>query len=200
MNFTIQETDEENFTKSFTCENCDDTTFNSLRDLSLHQKKMHKSYRHNCEICQYKTSKLINLKRYIESIHSWCSCDSCDFKATQLRSLKRHQKSIHDGVQYSCDCCHYKATQHNWVVSKGTKNPFMTVSDILVIVVNIRPQHWVISKPTKKRFMMVSDILVIVVTIRLLNWLISKPTRNQFFMVSDIFVIVVNIRPQHWII
>ena len=30
---------------------------------------------------------------------------------------------------------------HNRVVSKGTKNLFMTVSDILVIVVNIRTQH-----------------------------------------------------------
>ena len=102
--------DEEHSLKYYSCEKCEDTMFNSMRDLSHHRKKMHGSSTYNCNICQYKTLTLGHLKRHKESIHDGVrySCDNCDYKAKTLGNLKHHKESIHDGVRYSCDSCEYK--------------------------------------------------------------------------------------------
>ena len=59
--------DEENFLKSYSCEKCEDTMFNSMRDLSHHRKKIHRSSMYTCDICQYKTSDLSNLNQHKKS-------------------------------------------------------------------------------------------------------------------------------------
>ena len=94
--------DKENFLKSYSCEKCEDTMFNSMIDMSCHRKNMHGSAMYNCDICQYKTPLLNRMKRHKESIHDGVrySCDSCDYKATKLTHLKTHKKSILYGVRY----------------------------------------------------------------------------------------------------
>ena len=99
--------------KSYSCEKCATTVFNSIQQLSFHRKIQHAGTRYKCENCQYKTSHLSHLKQHKAAIHEGVrySCDSCDYKSTHPSNLKKHKESIHEGVTYSCDICDYKASQ-----------------------------------------------------------------------------------------
>jgi len=39
------------------------------------------------------------------------SCQQCDYKSTKLFNVKKHTASIHNGVRYPCKFCDYKATE-----------------------------------------------------------------------------------------
>jgi len=75
----------------------------------------------NCEQCDYKTTRKVNLTEHEESIHKGIlhACDQCDFKIGRKDSLKRHIKSVHQGVIYSCELCEFKTAQ------KGNLNRHM---------------------------------------------------------------------------
>ena len=38
-------------------------------------------------------------------------CEKCDYKSTKLFNVKKHTAAIHDGVRYPCKFCDYKATE-----------------------------------------------------------------------------------------
>ena len=38
-------------------------------------------------------------------------CEKCDYKSTKMFNVKKHTAAIHDGVRYPCDLCDYKATE-----------------------------------------------------------------------------------------
>lgn len=39
------------------------------------------------------------------------SCHQCDYKSTKLFNVKKHTASIHDGIRYPCKFCDYRATE-----------------------------------------------------------------------------------------
>ena len=67
--------------------------------------------KYQCEECNYKATRLFNLRQHIEGIHDGVKypCKHCNYTATRVSHLQRHIKSIHDGVKYPCKQCNYKA-------------------------------------------------------------------------------------------
>ena len=55
---------------------------------------------YSCDKCEYATTKMIYLKRHVESQHEGVrySCDKCDYAATSKSNLKRHIKTKHEGL------------------------------------------------------------------------------------------------------
>ena len=54
--------EEDNSVKSYICEKCATTVFNSIQQLSFHRKIWHTGTRYECKNCKYKTSLLSHLK------------------------------------------------------------------------------------------------------------------------------------------
>ena len=67
--------------------------------------------KYQCEECNYKATRLFNLRQHIEGIHDGVKypCKHCNYTATRVSHLQRHIKSIHNGVKYPCKQCNYKA-------------------------------------------------------------------------------------------
>ena len=83
-----------------------------------------KNVKYNCDLCDYRATTKVNIKRHLQSIHEGVkySCKQCEFKATQKKNVKRHVKSVHEGVQYNCDLCDYEPygkTPNSWRNTDG---------------------------------------------------------------------------------
>ena len=56
---------------------------------------------HHCEKCEYKSTKLFNVKKHTAAVHDGVRypCDLCDYKATETGHLKKHKRSRHASKQ-----------------------------------------------------------------------------------------------------
>ena len=68
--------------------------------------------KYQCEECNYKATRLFNLRQHIEGIHDGVKypCKHCNYTATRVSHLQRHIKSIHEGIRYPSKQSNYKAT------------------------------------------------------------------------------------------
>ena len=73
---------------------------------------VHEGINYQCDQCDYKATKKINLKRHKRVVHEGIKykCDQCD---KFISNLNQHKLSVHVGIKYNCDQCNYKATQKN---------------------------------------------------------------------------------------
>ena len=58
--------------------------------------KREKKENHNCKLCNYKSDRLANLDRHMEShnkVKKPTSCDKCDFTSTSVQTVERHMNS-----------------------------------------------------------------------------------------------------------
>ena len=93
---------------------------------------------HKCELCDYKTEMLGNLKEHKASKHNidivWHYCELCEYKCKRARSLKEHKEYVHDIGDNECQYCYSNRNssieyidQRN-IISKICRDCYKTVT------------------------------------------------------------------------
>lgn len=94
------------------CEMCDFKTTWKM-NLKRHKSSVHLSNLHVCDMCDYKTTRKSTLNTHKKTAHEgrFYQCDICLFTTGWKQTLKRHKASKHEMKRYKCDFCDFSATR-----------------------------------------------------------------------------------------
>ena len=83
-----------------------------------------KSEVYNCPLCDYKTTRTLNLYKHKWSKHRNIKrpCNLCDYQAERRSELKEHTVEKHSGHIFKCNICHY-GTVYKSDLKKHACNP-----------------------------------------------------------------------------
>lgn len=74
--------------------------------MATESKRMRKF---KCELCEYETSLLANLKTHVRMVHSKIKsfkCNFCEYAATLASTVKQHIKAVHEKIKdETCEVC-----------------------------------------------------------------------------------------------
>ena len=117
-------------------------------EIDIHMMSIHKQFRNQCNLCDYKTATKQELEKHVQTKHLTLkvdivvkeqivlSCDQCDYKCMLNIQLKNHVKRNHktnneDVGKYKCVICSFSANflldmwQHRQNVHENTIPDFL---------------------------------------------------------------------------
>ena len=102
-----------------TCELCgNDKLYFSRQALNAHKISKHGNRFLYCNLCDFQTKVVSNLKRHQKSVHEQIKygCRLCDLKLSSRGSLKKHIVAIHEGKTCICELCNseFKSLSGLW--------------------------------------------------------------------------------------
>ena len=83
------------------------TLLNPTKEANVNELKIQtKEFKH-CSICEFKSQRVRNLKRHIETLHGIrkFKCDFCELEFSRKDYIARHVSSVHEGEVFRCEHC-----------------------------------------------------------------------------------------------
>ena len=106
-NKEIEEADNEeeyNNEVYISCELCDYKS-GVKKEIKTHMEEFHKNLCYFCDYCDFTTLGKNGLRVHMKSVHKGFQCDICNYKAGRKIDLKYHVIGVHSDQRFYCTQC-----------------------------------------------------------------------------------------------